>query len=82
MPAKSRNVDPAISRPRAIKAVAIRDGRTADAEKADRELRAAMIERFVREMEEHPPPPLQPEVFGRLVNIFAGAVTDDTGEAA
>lgn len=51
-----RNVDPQVAHHRSRKATAIRDGRHQDAETADRDLRAAMLEKSIRQLAEQAPP--------------------------
>jgi hypothetical protein len=61
---RTYNADPQVARHKARKAAAVRDGRMEDAETADRNLRIAMFEKRLRELDE------------KLHAILAGRVTE------
>lgn len=53
---RSYSIDPTVARHRGRKAVATRDGRHDEAQAADRDLRAALLEQAIRELAGKVPP--------------------------
>jgi hypothetical protein len=69
----SRNTTPDITNPRGRKGAAVRDGRVEDAQTADRDLRAAMLEKTIRELALEKLPPLTDTQRFHLAGLLSGA---------
>lgn len=72
MPAK-RNIDPQVVQQRGRKGAAIRDGRHDVAQAADRDLRAALLEKTIRELALEKLPPLTDAQRVHLAGLLQGA---------
>lgn len=68
----TRNIDPQVARHRGRKAVAIRDGRHDTALAADRDMRAAMLEKSIRELALEKLPPLTDSQRVHLASLLSG----------
>lgn len=68
-----RNIDPAVARARSRKAVAVQNGRPAEAATADRDLREAKLAAHIRALVDQAPP-LTAEQRLKLAGLLLGGV--------